>query len=118
MGAHNCFPTTMTLEPLLFRHPVILAGGDSSRQLERRAACRSIRLGRDPEKIQQRSDLQIVHFRSVDNLAPDLFRPRAHRLRTRPVEEQFFVRPGPSPELFLERGKSILCDQDQGACDA
>ncbi len=70
------------------------------------------------EETQQRSYLQIVHFRGVENLALDLIRLCAHWLRARSVEEQFLVRPGPSAEFFLERGKSMLGDQDQGACDA
>ena len=70
------------------------------------------------EETQQRSYLQIVHFRGVENLALDLIRSRAHWLRARSVEEQFLVRPGPSAEFFLKRGKSMLRDQDQGARDA
>ena len=72
----------------------------------------------DSEETQQRSDLQIVHFRGVENLALDLIRSRAHWLRAGSVEEQFLVRSGPSAEFFLERGKSMLRDQDQGARDA
>ena len=61
--------------------------------------------------------MQIVHFRRIQNLAL-LIRPCAHWLRARSVEEQFLVRTRPSPELFLERGKSMLRYQDQGARDA
>jgi hypothetical protein len=100
----------MTREPLPFRHRLISAGGVYSRR-----AFRSVEVGRDSEKTQQRSDLQIVHVCRVQNLAPDLIRSCAHWLRARPVEEQFLVRPRPSAELFLERGKSMLRDQDQGA---
>ncbi len=62
--------------------------------------------------------MQIVHVRGVENLAPDLIRPRANRLLVRPVEEQFLVGPRPSAELFPERGKTMLRDQDQGTGDA
>lgn len=62
--------------------------------------------------------MQIVHFRRVENLPLDLIRPRAHWLRAGSVEEQFLVRPRPSPKLFPERSKPMLRDQDQGARDA
>jgi len=61
--------------------------------------------------------LQIVHVRGVENLAPDLIRPRANRLLVRPVEEQFLVGPRPSAEVFLKRGKPMLRDQYQSARD-
>ena len=72
----------------------------------------------DFEETQQRSNLQIVHFCGVENLALDLIRSRSHWLRAGSVEEQFLVRTGPSAEFFLERGKSMLRDQNQGARDA
>ena len=78
----------------------------------------SIQFGRDSEETQQGSDLQVVHVRGVENLALDLIRPCAYRFLARPVEEQFLVRSRPSAELFLERGKPMLCDEDQGARDA
>ena len=59
-----------------------------------------------------------MHFRRVENLALNLIWPRTHWHRARSVEEQFLVRPRPSPELFFERDKSMLRDQDQGARDA
>ena len=62
--------------------------------------------------------MQIVHIGRVQNLALDLIGARAHRLGAVSVEEQFLVRPRPSPEFFFERGKSMLRDQDQGAREA
>ena len=59
-----------------------------------------------------------MHIGRVENLALDLLRARAHRLGACSVEEQFLVRSRPSPEFFFERGKSMLRDQDQGACEA
>ena len=102
----------MTREPGLFRHPVIPAGGGFE------AGFRLVEIGRDSEETQQRSNRQIVHIRGVQNLALDLIGPRANRLLMGPVEEQFLVGPRPSAELFPERGKPMLRDQDQGARDA
>jgi hypothetical protein len=79
------------------------------------AGFRSTEVGRDSEKTQQGGDRQIVHMRGVENLAFDLLRPCAYRLFVCPVEEQFLVRPWPAAELFPERGKPMLRDQDQGA---
>ena len=83
-----------------------------------RAGFRSIEIARDSEETQERRDFQIVHFRRVENLPPDLIRTRAHRFRASPVEEQFLVRSRPSPEFFFERHKPMLRDQHQRARDA